>query len=302
MRIRRGEYTQVASVVNWKKWRKAYRSPKILEDILRRNIFLHSIATLVLDFDGVFTDNKVIVFQDGREAVICDRSDGWGLAQLKKIGLSIVVLSTEANPVIQERCNELGIACLQNVRDKRSALMAWLQAQRIERSQVVMARFVKPLSLSNDIVKSYANQLRRWRPRPGDTWHMDEALLTIHGARSYLWRAVEQDDNVLDILVQSRRNKKAAKQCFKKLLKGLRYVPRVLIINKLKSYAAAKREVMPGRSIGRVAISTTGGSPPTGPPVNVSDACSGSHRRGMPNAFCLPMEPLSSTFDPVATS
>jgi putative transposase len=94
--------------------------------------------------------------------------------------------------------------------------------------------------------QGYANQLRRRRPRPGDKWHMDEAFLTINGARSYLWRAVDQDDNVLDILVQSRRNKQAAKKCFKKLLKGLHYVPRVLITDKLKSYAAAKREVMPG--------------------------------------------------------
>jgi len=70
--------------------------------------------------------------------------------------------------------------------------------------------------------------------------------LTLNGERYYLWRAVDQDDNVLDILVQSRRNKKAAKKFFKKLLKGLQYAPRVLITDKLKSYAAAKREVMPG--------------------------------------------------------
>ena len=94
--------------------------------------------------------------------------------------------------------------------------------------------------------QAYANQLRRRRPRPSDKWHMNEAFLTINGVRYYLWRAVDQDDNVLDILVQSRRNKQAAKKFFKKLLKGLRYVPRVLITDKLKSYAAAKREVMPG--------------------------------------------------------
>jgi putative transposase len=58
----------------------------------------------------------------------------------------------------------------------------------------------------------YANQLRRRRPRPGDTWHMDEVFLTINGERQYLWRAVDQDGHVLDILVQSRRNKTAAKQ------------------------------------------------------------------------------------------
>jgi putative transposase len=94
--------------------------------------------------------------------------------------------------------------------------------------------------------QDYANQLRRRRPRPGDKWCLDEVFLTINGKRHYLWRAVDQDDNVLDILVQSRRNTKAAKKCFKKLLKGLHYVPRVLMTDKLKSYAAAKREVMPG--------------------------------------------------------
>jgi putative transposase len=60
--------------------------------------------------------------------------------------------------------------------------------------------------------QDYANRLRRQRPRPGDKWHMDEVFLTINGKRHYLWRAVDQDDNVLDILVQSRRHKKAAKK------------------------------------------------------------------------------------------
>src|SRR5881227_1771179 len=64
--------------------------------------------------------------------------------------------------------------------------------------------------------------------------------------RHYLWRAVDQDDNALDILVQSRRNKQAAKKFFRKLLKGLTYAPRVIITDKLKSYGAAKREILPG--------------------------------------------------------
>jgi len=92
----------------------------------------------------------------------------------------------------------------------------------------------------------YANQLRRRHAQLGDTWHLDEVFLTIQGKRHYLWRAVDQDDNVLDILVQSRRNKQAAKKFFRKLLKGLLYVPRVIIPNKLKSYSAAKREMLPG--------------------------------------------------------
>jgi putative transposase len=92
--------------------------------------------------------------------------------------------------------------------------------------------------------QAYANQLRRRRPRPGDKWHLDEVFLTINGARQYLWRAVDQDGNVLDILVQPRRDKKAAKRFFHKLLKGCQYVPRVLITDKLASYGAAKRELL----------------------------------------------------------
>jgi putative transposase len=92
----------------------------------------------------------------------------------------------------------------------------------------------------------YANQLRRRRPRPGDKWHLDEMVLTIKGERHYLWRAVDQEGNVLDILVQRRRNKRAAKKFFRKLLKGLTYVPRVIVTDKLKSYGAAKREILPG--------------------------------------------------------
>ena len=93
--------------------------------------------------------------------------------------------------------------------------------------------------------QAYANQLRRRRPRPGDKWHLDEVFLTINGQRHYLWRAVDQHGHVLDILVQSRRNMKAAKRFFRKLLKGLTYVPRVIITDRLKSYGAALRESLP---------------------------------------------------------
>jgi putative transposase len=93
--------------------------------------------------------------------------------------------------------------------------------------------------------QTYANELRRRRPRPGDKWHLDEVFITINGETHYLWRAVDQDGNVLDILVQRRRNKQAATKFFRKLLSGMQYVPRVLITDKLASYGAAKREVLP---------------------------------------------------------
>ncbi len=93
--------------------------------------------------------------------------------------------------------------------------------------------------------QAFANDLRRRRARPGDKWHLDEVVLKIKGKMCYLWRAVDQEGVVLDILVQSRRNTKAATRFFKKLLKGLEYIPRVIITDKLRSYGAAKKELLP---------------------------------------------------------
>ena len=91
----------------------------------------------------------------------------------------------------------------------------------------------------------YANRLRRRQARPGEKWHLDEVFIRINGTIHYLWRAVDQHGNVLDILVQPRRNALAAKKFFRKLLKGLQYVPRVIITDGLSSYQVAHREIVP---------------------------------------------------------
>ncbi|MFV5998787.1 IS6 family transposase [Streptomyces sp. NPDC056231] len=93
--------------------------------------------------------------------------------------------------------------------------------------------------------QAYANALRRRRPRPGDKWHLDEVFIKINGELKYLWRAVDQDGNVLDILVQSRRDKAAARRFFRRLMTKTRAVPRVIVTDKLRSYGAAHREAMP---------------------------------------------------------
>jgi len=92
----------------------------------------------------------------------------------------------------------------------------------------------------------FANQIRRRLPRVGDKWHLDEVVLKIAGAKHWLWRAVDQTGIVLDVLVQRRRDKHAAKRLLRKLLKKQMRPPRVMITDKLASYGAAKREVMPG--------------------------------------------------------
>src|SRR4051794_11973586 len=94
--------------------------------------------------------------------------------------------------------------------------------------------------------QSVANQIRRRLPCAGDTWHLDELAVKIAGKKHWLWRAVDQDGIVLDVLVQSRRDKRAAKRLLRKLLKKQMRSPRLLITDKLRSYGAAKREIVPG--------------------------------------------------------
>src|SRR3954471_22095658 len=94
--------------------------------------------------------------------------------------------------------------------------------------------------------QAFANQIRRRLPRAGDNWHLDEVVITIAGQKHWLWRAVDQDGLVLDVLVQSRRDQRAAKRLLRKLLKKQMRPPRVMVTDQLASYPAAKRELMPG--------------------------------------------------------
>ena len=110
----------------------------------------------------------------------------------------------------------------------------------------VMVTYETVHQWSRKFGQAYANGLRRRRPQPGDKWHLDEVFIKIQGKNHYLWRAVDQDGTVLDILVTSRRDAKAATRFFRKLLTGLRSTPRVLITDKLASYDVAHRRLMRG--------------------------------------------------------
>jgi putative transposase len=92
----------------------------------------------------------------------------------------------------------------------------------------------------------FANLIRRRLPRAGDKWHLDEVAIRIARERHWLWRAVDQTGMVLDVLVQSRRDKRAAKRLLRKLLKRQCRAPRIMVTDKLPSYGAAKKELIPG--------------------------------------------------------
>ncbi len=90
----------------------------------------------------------------------------------------------------------------------------------------------------------YAKRLKRRRAQTGDKWHVDEVFLSINGERRYLWRAVDEVGNTLDILVTSKRDKRAAKRFFRKLLRA-HTKPRAIVTDKLRSYGAALKELLP---------------------------------------------------------
>jgi putative transposase len=142
--------------------------------------------------------------------------------------------------------------------------------------------------------QAYANQLRR--PRPGDKWHLDEVFVKINGITHYPWRAVDQHGNVLDVLVQSRRNAKAAKRFLGKLLKGLRYGPRVLVSDKLASYGVAHRQLMASVTH-RWSKDLNNRAENSHQPTRERERAMTRFRRAMLNGSCLPSVGSGRIFD-----
>jgi N-acylneuraminate cytidylyltransferase len=99
--------------------------------------FPSKVELLLLDFDGVLTDNRVWVDSEGRELVAANRGDGWGVARLKDAGVQIVVLSTETNPVVAARCQKLGIEAIQGLKDKAKAVQSVFDQQKVPAERTV---------------------------------------------------------------------------------------------------------------------------------------------------------------------
>jgi N-acylneuraminate cytidylyltransferase len=118
-------------------FRAAERCMRERQEAQRHRSLPNPVAALVMDFDGVFTDNKVIVMQDGTEAVACSRGDGWGLGHLRRLGLLMLVLSTEKNPVVQARCDKLRLPCIHGVWDKGAALAEWMRSNGVNPAHVI---------------------------------------------------------------------------------------------------------------------------------------------------------------------
>jgi len=145
--------------------------------------------------------------------------------------------------------------------------------------------------------QQYANQVRRKRPYLSDKWHFDEVVVTIKGKRYYLWRAVDSEVNVLDILMQQHQDIRAAKRFFRKLLKQQGFAPRVIVTDKQKSYEAAQKQML--KSIEHRAHKGLNNERRTRISQHEceSDECEGLSHRGKRNDFL----PLLDRFETTST-
>jgi N-acylneuraminate cytidylyltransferase len=150
---------------------------------------------IVYDFDGVMTDNRVLVMQDGTEAVLANRADGWGISQLRQAGYRQIILSTETNPVVSFRAKKLGLEALQGSGDKLSDLTAFCQSQGISLERV--------LYVGNDVNDLDAMRLVGYTVAPADA-HVSVLLLAKHITNSCGGAGVIKELSELLLLTPSK--------------------------------------------------------------------------------------------------
>ena len=130
-----------------------------------------SVDLVILDFDGVLTDNRVYVFQDGREAVGCHRGDGWGIGLLRAAQIELLILSTETNPVVSERAKKMNINCLQGCEDKSKAVAQLIADRGLDPNRIVY--------VGNDTNDIHAMELVGHRVAPADAHVSVRSIATL---------------------------------------------------------------------------------------------------------------------------
>ena len=126
---------------------------------------------IILDFDGVLTDNRVYILEDGRETVACHRGDGWGIHILKSKGIELVILSTETNPVVSARAKKLNLECIQGCNNKAEVTKSMMQSRSLNAEQVMY--------VGNDTNDLEAMKLVGHRVAPSDAHTEILAIATL---------------------------------------------------------------------------------------------------------------------------
>ena len=146
-----------------------------------------NIELVVLDFDGVLTDNRVLTLQDGTEGVLSNRADGLAIKMLHEKGIPVIILSTEENPVVLKRALKLQIPCIQSVTDKKQALIDYCKENSVELDNVVF--------LGNDINDIDAMQISGHPVCPSDAYEavksISEIVLASKGGEGFVREFVD---------------------------------------------------------------------------------------------------------------
>ncbi len=156
------------------------------------------IHTIIFDFDGIFTDNKVYVDETGKESVQCDRADGLAIDMLRKycqtraVDLDMYVVSTERNPIVATRCNKLNLRCELGVRNKVAFVTEYLRKRRPADEEP----FAGLMYFGNDLNDLQLIELARFSVAPDDAHPMVKAVATrvlpIKGGERFVRAAVEE--------------------------------------------------------------------------------------------------------------
>ncbi len=138
---------------------------------------IRDIELIIYDFDGVFTDNRVLLFEDGREAVFVNRGDGLAVKEIKKMGIPQMIVSTETNPVVGARAGKLQIGLIRAVEDKKAVIRDYLKKNKIRKEHVIF--------VGNDINDKEAMEYVGWPIAPanahGDIKKIAKIILDSRG-------------------------------------------------------------------------------------------------------------------------
>lgn len=126
---------------------------------------------IISDFDGVMTDNRVIVTEDGKEAVWVSRADGMGVEMLRKEGIPVVIMSTETNPVVSARAKKLKVTVLQSLNDKEKALREYCRQRSIQLHDVMY--------VGNDVNDLPAMRIAGYKVVPNDAYKRVKEIADI---------------------------------------------------------------------------------------------------------------------------
>ena len=156
---------------------------------------IKNVSLIIYDFDGVFTDNRVLIFEDGKEAVLVDRSDGLAVQEIKKMKIPQIIVSTETNPTVRVRARKLGINLIHSVKNKKAAVRDYIRKNMIKKESVIF--------VGNDINDKEAMEFVGWPIAPAnaheDIKKISKLVLRSRGG----FGAIRE---LLDVLIDHRRS------------------------------------------------------------------------------------------------